>query len=78
MIASSKNAYINKLKEMVKQYYNYTIHITIIMKLLMLNQKHLVIFFIQSNIKNGDHAAISKYEIYFQEVTSQIGQRNCL
>ena len=32
MTALSKNAYIDKLKEFMKQYYNYTIHRTVTMK----------------------------------------------
>ena len=73
MTALSKNAYFHKLKEFMKQYYNYTIHRTVTMKSVDVKPEtfsdfciELMMFYSNIKKKNCDHAGISKYEIYFE------------
>ena len=77
MTSISKNVFIKKLDDLVKECNN-TYHITIIMKSIYVKSSININFGIENYLKNpkfevGSHVRISKYKTFLQKVMLQIG-----
>ena len=77
MTSISKNVFIKKLDDLVKECNN-TYHITIIMKSIYVKSSININFGIENYKKNpkfevGSHVRISKYKTFLQKVMLQIG-----